>query len=170
MAHALALVRLRRPVATDVGGNLTDTVLVRTLDDDFGLAGRFDRNPCRDGVLDRVREAQREVQDLALGLRAITDADQFKLALKTFRHAVYHVGQQCTRRSARGIRRLDFRVALNLHDIVLQLEADASREIELEFALCTFDRGRLSGNVHLHSTRQGDGLVSYARHVSSPCC
>src|SRR4029079_19403786 len=74
--HALALVRLRRTEVADVGGHLADLLHVRALDENFRLARRFDRNALGRGVDDRVREAERQVQVLALRGRAITDAAQ----------------------------------------------------------------------------------------------
>jgi hypothetical protein len=40
----------------------------------------------------RVREAERQAQVLALHRGAVTDADQFKLALEAGADAVHHVG------------------------------------------------------------------------------
>src|SRR5688572_9052826 len=81
VAHALALVGLRRAEIADVRGDLADLLHVRALDDDLGLAGRLDRDAFGRGVNDRVREAERQVQVLALRLRAVTDTDELELAL-----------------------------------------------------------------------------------------
>src|SRR5512138_1270388 len=69
VAHALALVRLGRTIAADLRGDLTDSLPVRAFDDDFGLARRFDRDALGSGIDDRMREAERQVQVLALCLR-----------------------------------------------------------------------------------------------------
>src|SRR4030095_4968305 len=76
IAHALALVRLRRTEVADVGRDLADLLHVRALDDDLRLARGLDRDALGRGVHDRMREAERQVQVLALRLRAVTDADQ----------------------------------------------------------------------------------------------
>src|ERR1044072_8028145 len=54
IAHAFALVRLRRAEVADVGGDLADLLYVRALDDDFGLARRFDRDALGRGGGERV--------------------------------------------------------------------------------------------------------------------
>src|SRR5678815_4683016 len=89
--HALALVRLRRTEVADVGGNLADLLHVRALDDDFRLARRFDGDALGRGVDDRVREAERQIQVLALRRRAIADADELELALVALADAVHDV-------------------------------------------------------------------------------
>src|SRR5262245_23401115 len=82
VAHALALVGLWRTKSADVGRHLSDQALVHALDHDLGLARRLHRDAFRDVVVDRVREAEREPERLALGRGAITDANQRQLALE----------------------------------------------------------------------------------------
>src|SRR5262245_46385591 len=47
IAHALALVGLRRAVSADHGGDLADLLAIGALDDDLGLARRLDRDALR---------------------------------------------------------------------------------------------------------------------------
>src|SRR5215204_5816491 len=91
ITNALALVRLGLAITTDLGGHLADLLLVRALDQDLGLRRRLDRDPLGRRVDDRVREAEREVQVLALRLRTVADADQLELLLVALRHAVHDV-------------------------------------------------------------------------------
>ena len=85
VAHALALVRLRRAVGANLRRDLADLLLVDALDDDFGLQRRLDLDAFRHLVHDRVREAQRQIELVARGLRAVTDADQRELLLRSRR-------------------------------------------------------------------------------------
>src|SRR6185312_12914116 len=64
--HALALVRLGRPVTADFSGDLTDLLLVDAADLDFGRLRRRDRDAFRDRIVHIVRETELEVQGLAL--------------------------------------------------------------------------------------------------------
>src|SRR5579885_764036 len=68
--HALALVGLRRTETAQLGGNLADLLLVDAGDDDLGRLRRRDRDPLRDRIVDVVREAELQVELLALHRRA----------------------------------------------------------------------------------------------------
>src|SRR5690606_7617184 len=78
---ALALVRLRRAEAADLGGNLAALLPVGAADHGLGLRRGGDGDAFRRRVQHRVREAQRQVQVLALHGGAVTHADQLELAL-----------------------------------------------------------------------------------------
>src|SRR3546814_15856876 len=62
--HALALVRLRRTAAADLGRNLAHALLVGTGDHDLGLGRGADRAAVRGLEQHRVRKARRQVQVL----------------------------------------------------------------------------------------------------------
>src|SRR6187397_206019 len=79
IAHALALVGLRRAVAADHRGNLADLLAVHALHHDLGLARRLDGDAFGHREVHRVREAEREVEALALHRRAVADADELEL-------------------------------------------------------------------------------------------
>src|SRR5690242_15389222 len=82
IAHALALVRLRRTVSSDLRSHLPDLLLVDALDQDLGLLRGLDGDALRGLVDHRVREAERQVH-LVTGRRgAVTHADQGQLALE----------------------------------------------------------------------------------------
>src|SRR5687767_15946154 len=102
VAHALALVGLRRAVSADHRRDLADLVAVDALHDDLGLARRLYRDALRHREVHRVREAEREVQALALDRRAVADADQFELALEAPGDARDHVREVRARRAGRG--------------------------------------------------------------------
>src|SRR5882672_3334277 len=103
VAHALALVGFRRTKTTNLGGNLADLLAVDALDQDFGLAGRLDRDAFRNRKCDRVREAQGQIQHAALDRGAITDADQLELAVVAPAHADDHVREMRAGGAGNGV-------------------------------------------------------------------
>src|SRR5690606_27418150 len=66
IAHTLALVGLRRTEAADLGCHLPHRLLVRALDQDFGLRRGLDADAFRRIEYHRVGKAQAQVQRLAL--------------------------------------------------------------------------------------------------------
>src|ERR1700730_11975313 len=64
--HALALVGFRRPETANLRGGLPDSLAIDALDDDFGLARRFDADAIRDRIVDQVRVPERQRQALRL--------------------------------------------------------------------------------------------------------
>jgi hypothetical protein len=62
VAHALALVGLRRTISANFGRHLPDDLLVDPLDNDFGLGGRFHLDACWHVMHHRVGETQRQVE------------------------------------------------------------------------------------------------------------
>src|SRR3546814_9794800 len=62
--HALALVRLRRTEAADLGRNLAHALLVGTGDHDLGLGRGADRDPVRGHDQHRSEEHTSELQSL----------------------------------------------------------------------------------------------------------
>src|SRR3954463_7361091 len=80
---AFALVRIGLAERTDLGGGLSDFLLVDAGDGDvvgFRLDGDVD--PFRDGEAHRMRVSQREHHFLPLDLGTIADADDVELALE----------------------------------------------------------------------------------------
>src|SRR6185503_19410270 len=167
VTHAFALVRLRRAEVADVGRDLADLLHVRALDDDFRLGRRLNRDALGRDVDDRVREAERQVQVLALRRRAVADADELELALVALADAVHDVREVRADRTrhhvglAAVVRLLHFEHAGVLHDFrVLRIHGEAQR------ALAALDADAVRGNRRGHALRQGYWLFSYARHIS----
>src|SRR5690606_37059484 len=76
ITHALALVGFGFAIGADFSGDLADGLLVGALDHGFGLGRAFDLDPVGDIVQDIMREAQLQLQGVALDLGAETHADQ----------------------------------------------------------------------------------------------
>src|SRR5690606_33634577 len=80
--HTLALVRLGRTEAADLGGHLAHALLVSACDQDLGLGRGGDGDAFRRREQHRVREPKRQVQVPALHGGAVADANQLELALE----------------------------------------------------------------------------------------
>src|ERR1700687_315395 len=76
VANALALVRLGRTVGPNLGRDLPDLLLIDPLDHDLRLQRRFRLHAFGHPVHHRMRKAQRQIELVARGLCAISDADQ----------------------------------------------------------------------------------------------
>src|SRR6187397_3209003 len=77
--HALALVGLGRTESADFGGDVPDLLLIADGDHDLGRLWRRDGNAFRDREIDVMREAELQLQRLALHRGAITDAGDLQL-------------------------------------------------------------------------------------------
>src|SRR5262249_19343122 len=146
---------LWRTNVADLSGYLADFLQVDALDHDLGLAGGLDRDAFRNGEVHRMREAEREVQYLALHCRAEAYALKLELLLVALGDAQDHVGEVraggaslCARKSR--IRVLDLELLLRLHD------GDTALKREAERALRAFDGHRFRRNRCGHALRQID--------------
>src|SRR6185369_12992155 len=78
IAHALALVGLRRADPADAGGDLAHRLLVDAADLDLGLLGHGEADALRRLDVHVVREAELHGERIALHRRAVADADQLQ--------------------------------------------------------------------------------------------
>src|SRR5690606_3263748 len=154
---ALALVRLRRAEAADLGGNLADLLPVGAADHDLGLRRGGDGDAFRRRVQHRVREAQRQVQVLALHGGTVTHADQLELALETLGHALDHVGHDRAQGSGQR-HQLDV-AGRQGGDAVLDLDLDAFGLCDRQVALRALDADAVGLDVDLDALGDGDRLL-----------
>src|SRR5258708_27598937 len=134
VAHALALVGLRRLVRADLGRDLADLLDVGPLDDDLRLRRRLGLHALGERMHDRVREAERQVHLVALRLRSIADAHELQALLEALLHAVDHV---CDRGANRPGWRVRFLAVVGRGEgdlVAVALDRDAGRERLLEGA------------------------------------
>src|SRR5690606_138181 len=82
--HALALVWLGRPIAADVGGGLPQHDQIGPREDDAPVLGDLGLDALGERIAHRMREAEGQIEGLALGGGAITDAVDLQLALEAF--------------------------------------------------------------------------------------
>src|SRR5919204_4029739 len=97
VADALALVGLRRALLADVGGDLADLLLGDAPDDHARGLGHLELDAVRRLDGDRVRVAERELEVLALELRAVADALDLQALLEAVGDALDHVRHQRAR-------------------------------------------------------------------------
>ena len=100
---ALALVRLRLLQLADASSSLTDKLLVDSGHREQRLRLRSNRelNALGWGDGDRVREAQGELQVLALSNHAVTGTRDLEVLLVALGHANNHVGDEGTGQSVK---------------------------------------------------------------------
>src|SRR5450759_5264541 len=92
--NTLALVRLGLADLADVRSDLAHLLLVDATDRELGRALHGDRDACRGGKRDRVREAEGELEIRALGRHAIPGSDDLELLHVALRDAGDEVRQQ----------------------------------------------------------------------------
>src|SRR5579871_4628617 len=161
---ALALVRLRRPVAADLGGNLADLLLVDAGHDDLGRLGGHDRDPVGDWIDDIMAVAERDLQVLALHRRAITYARDLQPPLEAFGDAGHHVGDERTGSPPQGARELALVARIDLDAIRADLGGNLAMQHKLHGALGALDLDGLAFDIGGDARRNGDRLFSDSRH------
>src|SRR6478736_661097 len=164
ITHTLALVRLRRVVGADFGSHFADQHLIRTFDGQFGVFFHRDLDLIRNGVVDRVRETEAQVHDLAGDGSLETDALNLKLLDEAVRDALDHVIDE---RAAQTMQRLSLRIFTSAADddlVAFDLQAGALRQFPVELALRAFDVNFLPFDLDLDFGRDGNRLFSNTRH------
>src|SRR5207245_2823148 len=103
---ALVLVRVRDAESADLRGHLAHGLLVGPRDAQLLRRLGSEADAGRRVDLDRVAEAEAELQLLALDDRAVAGARDLEVALIAIRHAGHHVRDQRAREPVQGARRL----------------------------------------------------------------
>src|SRR3989344_4219896 len=164
IAHALALVRLRRTVVANIRRHLADKLLVRALDHQVGLMRRLDGDAGRNVVHDRVRVAERQVQFLSGNRGAVTDADDGELLLETLAHARDHVVHQRARGAGNGACQSGVVGALELEQRAFLRHRHQRVNRLFEGALRTLDTELAGGEFDLDAARNGYRILGNAGH------
>src|SRR5437773_6001662 len=164
VAHSLALVGLGRALRANLGGDLAHQLLVDAGDDDLGLRRRRHLDALGHLLHHRVREAERQIELVALRLRTESDADQRKALLEALGHAGDHVRDQRAHgaRHGVGMARVAQRLALQLGAV--RLDRDVRIGGALDRAERAFHRDLAGGDAHLDALRQVDRDFRDARH------
>src|SRR5512146_1504601 len=132
---ALALVGLGRTESADFGGHVPDLLLVDAGDHDLGRLWRRDRDALGNWEIDVVREAELQLQGLALHGGAIADAGDLQPLFETFGHARHDVGDQRARRAPHRARALGLAARLELDAGLVHGDSDVVMHNDLEGAL-----------------------------------
>src|SRR5437879_1399039 len=160
----LALVGLGRALRANLGGDLAHQLLVDAGDDDLGLRRRRHLDALGHLLHHRVREAERQIELVALRLCTESDADQRKALLEALGHAGDHVRDQRAHgaRHGVGMARVAQRLALQLGAV--RLDRDVRIGGALDRAERAFHRDLAGGDAHLDAFRQVDRDFRAARH------
>src|SRR6267143_2908067 len=162
---ALALVGLGRAQLADLRRDQADAVLVGALHGEAVALGVVLRGDAfRQRVDDRMREADGEVDLLALQRRLVADPRDVQRAREPLRDAQDHVGDQRPRQAVELARAA--RVVGSVHADLPFVDGDLHLPVELlrDLALGALDvhEARLGG--HLDLVRNLDGELADARH------
>src|SRR5690606_39175860 len=102
ITDAFAFVGLWRTEAANLRRSGAERLLVRSLQQYLGLRRRLGSYTRRQLVVDRMGEAQRQVQHFSSSFRTVADTHQLKLALKTLGDADNHVVHKSAGRTGVG--------------------------------------------------------------------
>ena len=154
VVDTLALVRLGRTMAADLSGDLTDLLLVDTLDVHVGVVGNLEGDAL--GSLDDhgVREAQGELEVLALLLHAVTDAGELELLLEALGNANNHVVDERTSQTMQGSVKLILRRTCYRNNIAFHCDFHIFVKLTRELTFRTF-------YCHLIFITKRDGYASW---------
>src|ERR1039458_7106133 len=158
---SLALVRFGRPEFANLRRNRTEQLTVGALEGNGHQFLDFGGDPGRQLIDDRMRIAERQVDLIGLGFRAVADAVYLEHAGKALADALDHVGDQLAHETVD--RALFTGIAGPLDDDfrVLDLGGEAGMKLELELALGALDLKRAAGDRSL------DGLIEMNRDRKS---
>src|SRR4051812_15545113 len=157
---ALALVRLGRTQVAQLGRDLPHFLLVGAVDHDRRRLRRGELHARRRLVLDRVREAERELEPERLHFRLVADAGNLERLLISLRDAFDHVRQQRARQAVERLVVLFVGGARDMQHLAFLPDGDALRELARELALRT---------LHLHRVavdRDRDALRDRNRQLA----
>src|SRR5438067_11592584 len=104
--HTLRLVRVRDPKGADLRRDLTDDFLVGARDADLLRRLEREADASRRVDLDRMREAERELQLLARERGPVARSTDLEITDVAGRDALDHVGEQRARKPVDGLRLL----------------------------------------------------------------
>src|SRR6202789_783753 len=162
--HALALVGLRRPEAANLRRGLPDALAIDALDDDLGLARRFDRDAVRNRVVDQMRITQRQRQALRLPLGTVADADQFELLFIALGDACDHIRQVRAGGARDGVQAFGAGLGLHFQMLVLLHDLDAAPDGQRQRALGALYRDGIRADRGTDTLRQVYRLFCDSRH------
>src|ERR1700745_760850 len=124
IAHALALVRLRRPEFPDLGRDLADLLLIDARHQDLGGLRTLHLDSLRNGIGDVVAIAKLELEVGALHRGSIADARDLESLGAALGHAGDKIGHKCPRHAPHGARLLSVLAHRNLDAAFVELGND----------------------------------------------
>src|SRR5262249_43912415 len=115
-------------------------------------------------VHDRMREAEREVQLVALSLRAVADPDQGKALLEALGHPEHHVRRERAQSSRHGVRLVGFVERLEHELVAVLLDLHVPAQSLRHGSERSLDRQRLGRKGCFDALRQRDWIFCDSRH------
>src|SRR3989338_6327285 len=168
VTNTFALIRFRTTEVTNLRSDLTNQLFVDTLDQDLGLVRGFSNYTVRQLIVDRMGEAESEVQHLTFGLRFVTNTNQLQLALEASANTDHHIVDQGAS-GAGHCTSLLIAIASSETQLTRFLQDFNGRvNIQFESTLGTLYRKLLAGELDLNTSGQLYGVLSNARHAYPP--
>src|SRR5215469_6463048 len=162
--HALALIGVRLAKLADIRGHFAHLLLVDALHHKPGGSLNPEGDPGRRSHGHGVAEPQCELQVLALGLDAVSDADNLHGFAVALGHAGHHIGDQ---RPGQAVQRADLTLVAgpgHSDDAVGLLDLDRRGHFHAQLALRAFDVHLPAVDVHIDTARDDDRQPSNSRH------
>ena len=139
IADSLALVRLGRIVGADIGGDLSDEMLINSLNRDLGVVSDGYLDFLRDREENRVGVADGKVELVSLYGSTEAYSLNFKVAPEALAHPSDHVVDQGAGETMKGPNRALFGSALHREDSSVDGGGDALGKLPLKLALGSFN-------------------------------
>src|SRR3990167_1921225 len=168
VTNTFALIRFRTTEVTNLRSDLTNQLFVDTLDQDLGLVRGFSHYTVRQLIVDRMGEAESEVQHLTFGLRFVTNTNQLQLALEASANTDHHIVDQGASGTGHCTSLL-IAIASSETQLTSFLQDFNGRvNVQFESTLGTLYRKLLAGELDLNTSGQLYGGLSNARHAYPP--
>ena len=142
--NALALIRLRRLLASYLRRKFAHHLLVDSLDDNFVLCGNHDCDTLRRVHINLMRKADVQNERFPLQRRSVADTVDFKLLDIALCHAVNHVLDQRTRKAMKRAVLLLVRAARNKDFPVFDADLHIRMKMLRKHSLRAFHLQRMS--------------------------
>src|SRR5699024_5064968 len=168
VAHALALVRVGTAQLADVGGDLTDELLVDPLDREAGRVLDGEGDALRRLDDDGVAEPERELEVAALVLDAVTGAVDLELLLVPGGDPDDHVVDEA---AAQSVQRAGLPLVVRARDLDALVgpgDRDGLGHDGLQLTLGALDLHGLALDGDVDTAGDGDRPLSDARHGAPP--
>jgi len=151
----------------DLGGKLTDQLLVDSLDHDVLLVGARHLQARRHRLLQLVGKADAQLKHVLLQRGNIANAHDLQPLLVPLRDPLDHIPHQRPRQPVQRPRQPRLAVPADADDLGggVEDQVDLRAELLLEFAERPFHGNLVPGDGDLHTIRHRHRLLSDSRHI-----
>ena len=162
---ALALIRFRTTVLANFSSSLADLLLVDTLDGNLQRIDSLEFNAFRSLEDHRMREAENQVEVLALLFYAVANANDFESLLETLGHAFDHVVDESASGAVHSAGELFIVRAGEGELVAIEIDGDELVDVRLELAEGAFHLDVLTIDVNFDASGDSDYSFSNTRHL-----